>query len=265
MTNSISSDQDYLANDQYRDASNLNARVILHQRFSENPQGWFPWVFDTLEKLPAQARVLELGCGQGNLWSACPERIPAGWSITLSDFSTGMLQAAWRNLVVIGRGFKFEQFDTQAIPYADETFEIVIANHMLYHVPDRPRALAEIRRVLKPGGLLVAATNGKNHLKEMTAWFKRLGFEKDFSASFTLKNGLHQIKPFFSRVETRRYLDNLHIREVQPLLDYLRSSIPIQEVPPDAFDELRHELEHELEQQGEIFVSKDSGLFLATK
>ena len=69
-------------------------------------------------------------------------RIPAGWSITLSDFSPGMLDAAWRNLVVTGRAFQFKEIDAQSIPFEDETFDAVIANHMLYHVPDRPKAIA---------------------------------------------------------------------------------------------------------------------------
>src|SRR5512137_1886765 len=150
-------DPTYLQNTQYRNADNLNARIAIHERFSTNPQGWYPWLWDRLEQLPVQARVLELGCGSGALWSACPERIPPGWSLTLSDLSEGMLQEAWRNLVVLGRGIKFEPIDAQAIPYPDETFEIVIANFMLYHVPDRTKALSEIRRVLKTGGVLVAA------------------------------------------------------------------------------------------------------------
>lgn len=261
-------DQTYLQTEQYRDASNLNARIALHQLFSENPQGWFSWIFDTLETLPTRANVLELGCGAGSLWSACPQRIPAGWSLTLSDFSSGMLQAAWRNLVVIGRGIKFEQIDAQAIPYPDESFDIVIANHMLYHVPDRPGALAEIRRVLKPGGHLVASTIGSNHLKEMSNWFQRIGAQMDFSAEtnpFSLENGPAQLAPFFDQVETRRYPDNLHIREVRALMNFLCSSVRAVDASAAALQALEHELEHELERQGEIFVSKDSGLLLGVK
>jgi hypothetical protein len=60
-------DQQYLKTDQYRDASNLDARALIHQRFSTNTYGWFRWVFDALLKLPANARILELGCGHGLL------------------------------------------------------------------------------------------------------------------------------------------------------------------------------------------------------
>jgi ubiquinone/menaquinone biosynthesis C-methylase UbiE len=262
-------DQTYLKNDQYRDASNLNARLALHQRFSTNPQGWFPWIFETLEALPARARVLELGCGTGSLWSTWAERIPSGWSITLSDFSEGMLKNAWSNLVIIGRGFKFEQIDAQSIPYPDESFEIVIANHMLYHVPDRQKALAEIRRVLKPGGFLVATTVGEDHLKEMSGWFEHINADMDLSTGknpFTLENGQAQLAPFFSQVEIRRYEDNLRISEVPALMAYLRSSsMQAADASDSQLQELEQELERELDLKGEIFVTKDSGLFLATK
>jgi ubiquinone/menaquinone biosynthesis C-methylase UbiE len=82
---------------QYRDASNLNARIALHERFSTNAYGWQRWVFDQLE-LPPDARVLELGCGTGKLWVENRDRTPEGWDVTLTDASPGMLREARRNL-----------------------------------------------------------------------------------------------------------------------------------------------------------------------
>jgi ubiquinone/menaquinone biosynthesis C-methylase UbiE len=177
-----SHDQEYLKNDQYRDSSNLDARASIHQRFSTNSYGWFRWVFDVLVKLPENARILELGCGNGLLWKENASRIPAGWNITLSDFSSGMLDAAWRNLVVTGHAFQFKEIDAQSIPYEDETFDAVIANHMLYHVPDRPKGIAEIRRVLKPGGCLFATTVGKDHMQEMMDWYRQVHFSKTWES-----------------------------------------------------------------------------------
>lgn len=261
-------DPNYLQNDQYRNADNLNARIAIHERFSTNPQGGFPWMWDVLEKLPAEAKVLELGCGSGAMWKTCPERIPVGWSITLSDFSAGMLDSAWRNLITLGRGFKFEQIDAQTIPYPDETFDIVIANSMLYHVPDRPQALAEIHRVLCPGGHLVAATGGENHLKEMHEWFERFDAGNEisiFQNPFTLENGLAQLQPFFQNIEIRRYPDGLRITEIPPLMAYLRSSSSYGAAPEAVFAQLEQELTAELQAKGAIYITKDSGLFLARK
>jgi ubiquinone/menaquinone biosynthesis C-methylase UbiE len=261
-------DPTYLKTDQYRNADNLNARIAIHERFSTNPQGWFPWLWDRLAELPAEAKVLELGCGSGALWSTCPERIPSGWSVTLSDFSSGMLDSAWRSLVTLGRGFKFEQIDAQEIPYPDETFDIVIANSMLYHVPDRPKALREIQRVLRPGGHLVAATSGMNHLKEMDEWFRSTKTDMDFSAvanPFMLENGLEQLQPFFSQIEIRRYEDGLHITEISPLMAYLRSTSRVGDAPEAVFAKLEQELTAVLQSKGAIEITKDSGLFLARK
>jgi ubiquinone/menaquinone biosynthesis C-methylase UbiE len=261
-------DQNYLKTDQYKDATNLNARVTIHDRFSTNPYGWFNWVFDTLVRMPADSRVLELGSGSGLLWKSSIDRIPAGWRITLSDFSPGMLDAAWRNLVVTGRAFQFKEIDAQSIPFEDETLDVVLANHMLYHVPDRKKALTEIKRVLKPGGHLIATTVGEKHLHEITDWFRRIHEAtvwESFVVDFTLENGMEQLQPFFSQVALSRYEDNLQVTELQPLLDYILSGIRVQELPKEKLDLLRQNLEKELQEKGSIFITKDSGLFDAIK
>ena len=261
-------DQQYLTTDQYKDASNLDARLEIHKRFSTNRYGWFNWVFDTLVKLPENANVLELGSGSGALWSNIADRIPENWNITLSDLSQGMLDAAWRNLVVTGRNFKFEQIDAQSIPYKDETFDIVVANHMIYHIPDRAKALSEIKRVLKTGGHLIATTVGDNHMQEITDWLRRIGKDHDFSPfvfSFTLENAKEQLEEFFSGVTLSRYEDTLNITEIEPLMAYLRSAIRTSEVSEDELGKVKTDLENELKRNGKIFVSKDSGLFEAIK
>ena len=220
-------DQQYLKTDQYRDSSNLDARAEIHRRFSTNPYGWFNWFFDRLLKLPEDARILELGCGPAYLWRECFSRIPAGWDITLSDLSSGMLDAAWRNLVVTGRAFKFEEIDAQSIPYETETFDAVIANHMLYHVPDRQKAITEIRRVLKVDSHLFATTIGQNHLKEIADLIRRVNPGTDFTSfgrPFTLENGLEQLKQFFQQVTLSRYYDSLQVTEVKPIIAFILST-----------------------------------------
>lgn len=261
-------DPHYLKTDQYRDETNLDARLELHRRFSTNSYGWFPWIFDTLESLPSPARVLELGCGPGYLWKECIDRIPDGWSLTLSDLSDGMVDAAWRNLVVTGRAFKFKQIDAQSIPYLDETFDIVIANHMLFHVPDRRKALAEIHRTLKWGGYFIATTVGDGHLAEINQWFNQVSPDTGFAPfanTFTLDNGLEQLTPFFSHVEIKRYDDNLRVTAVEPLVAYIRSMFRVKELSEPALANVSQEFEKLLKTHGEIFVTKDSGLFKAVK
>ena len=261
-------DQQYLKTDQYKDSSNLNAREQIHRRFSANPYGWFNWVCDILLKLPADAKILELGCGPAYMWRECASRIPAGWDITLSDLSSGMLDAAWRNLVVTGRAFQFKEIDAQEIPCGDETFDAVIANFMLYHVPDRPKALREIKRVLRPGGKLIAATVGNNHMKEMMDWLGQVHVSKvwaSYANPFTLESGLEQLKAFFSHVTLSRYEDSLNVTEIEPIMAYLHSSIRAAELSEEELAKVRANLEEELKANGKIFIRKDAGLFEARK
>jgi len=261
-------DQQYLKTDQYKDSSNLDARVAIHQRFSANPYGWMNWVFDHLLKLPTNTKILELGSGPGYLWKENIDRIPSTWTITLSDLSAGMLDSAWRNLVVTGRAFQFKEIDAQAIPFGDETFDAVIANHMLYHVPDRPKAIGEIKRVLKTDGHFFATTVGEQHMQEITGWLEEISngnYVSKATVSFTLENGLAQLQSAFSQVTVSRYEDSLRVTELEPLVAYLRSMTALSDLQEDKLEQLKRELQIKFQQQGEIFITKDSGLFEAIK
>ncbi len=263
---SIYTDSQYLTTQQYRDSTNIDARAEIHRRYSTNPYNWLHWVFDALMKLPAGARILEVGCGPAYLWKEGAERIPAGWDITLSDLSSGMLEAARRNLAMVDRNFTFKEIDAQTIPYEEKRFDAVIANHMLYHVPDRRKALAEIKRVLKPGGCFFATTVGDCHMKEMNDWERRVslgGTYEPFSSPFTLENGLEQLKPFFSRVVMKRFPDDLNVREIEPILAYIRSVLHAVGWSEEEMAKVRRSLEAELKEKRMIFIRKDSGLFEA--
>jgi len=265
------SDSNYLLSQQYRDSSNLDARVALHERFDTNPQKWQPWVFDQLD-LPAAARVLELGAGPGWLWRHNTERIPAGWEVTLSDFSPGMVQTARAALAGCTANLRFERIDAQTIPFDDDYFAAVIANHMLYHVPDRPKALAEIRRVLKPGGRLFAATNGKEHMRELDTLIRVFNpainyvFASDANP-FRLENGGELLGQFFAPVELRLYENHLHVTEVEPLVAYALSMGSLSQGDlAGREDEFRAFVTAEMAQRGgAIDIGKHTGLFIAQK
>jgi methylase of polypeptide subunit release factors len=90
-------DPAYLLGHQYRTDSNLKARMSVHERFRTNPLGWHRWVFDQLPRESA-ARVLELGAGNGAFWRENIERLPADWTVIITDFSAGVLESARRAL-----------------------------------------------------------------------------------------------------------------------------------------------------------------------
>jgi SAM-dependent methyltransferase len=251
---------------QYRDAEKLNVRMALHQRFSTNPDGWLRWVFDQFH-LPPQCRILEIGCGTGALWRENIDRIPEGWEITLSDYSAGMVDQAGRNLAQQSHAFHFMRLDAQCIPLAGGSFGAVIANHMLYHVPDRTKAFAEIKRVLKSNGRFYASTNGKGNLRELAELISK--YDPNLSSqggnspeTFLLENGTAQLSPWFAKVALRHYEDSLLVTEAAPLVDYLLSGRMETAVEnPAGFAGF---IERELKSRGGKFrVTKDAGLFEA--
>ena len=255
------SDQEYLRHNQYRNSSNLNARFNLHDRFSINKYGWHRWVFDHFN-FPSQSRLLELGCGGAYLWTKNQDRIPKEWDIILSDFSPGMLQDARSNLRSLNHPIRFAVTDAQSISFEEASLDGVIANHMLYHVPDRNKAFSEIYRVLKPEGRFFAATNGQSHLKELGSLAQR--FSPDYNPhwmddTFTLESGKIQLSQWFPSVTVTRYEDGLVITEVDGLTSWAKSwgGAAFGDKLP-AFLEF---LEEEFRRQGTIRVTKDSGLF----
>jgi SAM-dependent methyltransferase len=262
-------DQHHLKTLQYKDAANLTARSSLHERFSTNQTGWFAWVCEQLAGLPEQSRILELGCGPAWLWRHNRARMPAGWRVVLTDLSPGMVDQARANLSGQDEAqFEFDVIDAQAIPYAAASFDAVVANHMLYHVPDRPQALSEIRRVLKAAGQLFAAANGQDHMAEL--WdmvLQAAGAGRGANRSelhFGLENGGEQLAAWFSSVERRDYPDGLLVTEAEPLIAYAASS-ELWGVQGDAEATrlLTERVQEQLAREGAIRITKNSGMFVA--
>jgi len=254
---------------QYSSDRNLNARIALHARFSTNTYGWQRWAFDHLT-LPDAARVLELGCGPGALWTASQDSLPAEWEVVLTDFSPGMASTARENLRDVAGPFAFAVADAQTIPARTNTFDGVIANHMLYHVPDRERALTEMRRVLKPGGRIFATTVGEFHMKEI--WDLVAPFVPDIHArtrkvsqGFTLANGGEQLESVFTDVIHYDYEDALEVTEVQPIIDYIRSSNTLMgcTLAPNEWATIRRMIAAHIEVKGSFHIRKASGIFVA--
>ncbi|MCX6028504.1 MAG: class I SAM-dependent methyltransferase [Chloroflexi bacterium] len=263
-------DPHYLISDQYRDAGNLNARIEIHRRFSTNGYGWNRWLFDIIAAA-AGPRVLELGCGSASLWIANLARVPASWQITLSDFSPGMVAAAKRGLDGHAGRFRFQVVDAQEIPFDDGSCDTVIANHMLYHVPDPNKALSEIHRVLRPDGRLYTSTVGREHLTELVEWNRRFGLNaisnEDIAERFGLETGAARLAPWFTTVTRHVYEDALIVAEAGPLIAYVLSSMSADQVAAaaDQLGAFARFVDDELAAHGSLKITKASGLFEATK
>lgn len=212
---------------QYLNANNINARINLHKLYSKNKQGWFPWIFDNM-KLSSGMTVLELGCGNGALWTENKARIP-DISVTLSDISEGMLRDTSRLISDCGiSGFSFNAFDCHSIPYDDNSFDLIIANHLLFYCSDMDKVCGEVLRTLKPGGTFICSTYGSNHMKEINTLIYEFDDRIVLSADklferFGLENGDSILSGYFNNVEKQIYPDSLTVDAPEPLIEYILS------------------------------------------
>lgn len=212
---------------QYQNASNISARISLHSLYSQNKEGWFPWIFRQCDIHPSM-KILEVGCGDGALWTENLTRLPQNISITLSDISEGMLRDARRAVGASDRRFSYRRFDCVKIPFETASFDLIIANHVLFYCENLPSVCREIKRVLKPGGRFICSTYGKKHMQEVSSLVQSFDERIVLSADklyekFGRENGAEILSCFFSEVNWRSYEDSLFIPEAEPLISYILS------------------------------------------
>lgn len=256
--------------EQYRTATRLQTRIHLYDSYSTNPQGWHRWIFEQLEVQP-EAHILELGCGDGTFWIRNAERIPSSWRITLTDTSSGMVEEARCRLGSNNSQFKFLSVDAQQIPFHEEQFDMVIANNMLYHVPDIPRAIREMHRILKQGGIVCTSTMSTRHLQEVE--HLAVSFDPELLVldhainRFHLDNGEDLLSSCFSDLRLLRYEDCLLVDEAEPLIEYIIST-PMnarERLVGAAIDKFRDHVNRLLQQNGTLKMTKENGIFLGRK
>lgn len=262
---SIVSDQNYLKTQQYRSGENLDARIQLHLRFSNNPSSFFEWMFDQLNLQP-NMKVMDVGCGTGAFWKNNIHRLPTNIRPTLLDLSSGMVYAA-RSSVNHDARFHFASADAQNLPFHDHQFDAVLANHMLYHVPNISQAVKELRRVLSPDRLLCASTNGAGHLRELRDMMRRFGLDDSAVpgsfARYGLDNAPEILGEYFHHVKVVPFVDSLFITETQPLMNYIHSMIGIWNVPNHAEIDMEHWIAAEIATKGGFTIQKVGGVVLA--
>jgi ubiquinone/menaquinone biosynthesis C-methylase UbiE len=224
----------------------------MHDRFSTNPASYPRWVFDGYD-FGEDADVLEVGCGDGTIWRKNAERVPEGWRLTLTDLSAGMVEAA---RAILGDRAQYGVTSVDELPFADESFDGAIANHMLFHLEDRTRALSEIRRVLRPGGLFVATAIGRDHLREL--WElepPRDGIWSKTRERFTIELARGELAPFFAAIELERYPDSLEVTDAEALAGVFRSRGDVAE---ERLAAIRGHVARAIDRDGSFYVTKDT-------
>jgi ubiquinone/menaquinone biosynthesis C-methylase UbiE len=212
------SSPEYIREVQYRTDSNLAARQSIYV-FQHPRVRLYERALD-LAELRGDEVVFDIGCGNGAYLATLSRRGHRG-VVVGGDMSVGMLEAArpWAgaaNLIVA---------DAQRIPFSDDTFDVTLAMHMLYHVPDRALGIAELRRVTRPGGVALVVTNSVGHLAELDdVLFAVTGVSLPSSKLvFNMENAGAELESAFEAVTRHDFPSKLEITEVQPVLDYVAS------------------------------------------
>lgn len=259
-------DQEYLRTVQYSTSERLKRRAGLHDRFSTAPVRWFDWVLKHAALIDSE-RVLELGCGAGWLWD---HHTTGSITLTLTDLSPGMVAEAVSRAssAVPFSDVSGEPADAQSLPFADDCFDVVIANHMLYHLPDPTRGVSEIARVLDPGGRALIATNGRRHMREI--WNIR---HQVFGADrvdqtvdvFGIETGFPVLRDQFAHVDWHAYPDQLRCDDPEAVVDYLCSTPPGEDATPAQHAQLRELVAIAFSTgAGTMTITKDTGCFICT-
>ncbi len=251
-----------------RDVSNLNEGVKLMDRFSTNKYGWYSWVFDNIN-IKKNDKVLEVGCGNGVLWTKNMDNLYKNVDVTLTEICEDMMDEAKLNLRDNSNRFNFIITDLNSLPFSDNSFDVVIANHILFFMKDIDLALYEIKRVVKPGGLVYCSTFGSNHMGELQDLMLSFSssiriYEDKLSSKFGLENGEGILNRYFNKVEKVLYDDKLIVNDTNGILEYIYS-IPgnILDIIDNKKKEFESYIKKNIDKSGEIYITSNLGLFKA--
>jgi SAM-dependent methyltransferase len=197
---------------EYATEDGLKARVSVYAGVY-GPNAWDVAVKAVSETAPR--RVLEVGCGWGEFAARVAGELDT--ELVAVDLSPRMVELARE------RGLDARVGDVQQLAFEDGVFDCAVANWMLYHVPDLDRALAELARVLRPGGRLVAATNGLRHLREL---WDLVGRDRAAEpVRFFAESGEEALRAHFARVERRDVIGSVTFATREDVAGYIASSI----------------------------------------
>jgi SAM-dependent methyltransferase len=268
---------EFLDKQMYGTDQGLAVRQRTHERYTQPQLDFVAWVVERIS-WRGDETVLDMGCGSGAYVGPVCARLTRGGRLLSADLSLDLLRDARSKFTGPPR---LINANAMSIPLPDACCDVVLANHMLFDVPLMERALAEMRRVLRRGGRLLAATNACDSMEtfftEMLTAAQALGHNWEIQLSpirtrFALENGGAIIEPFFPGV-TRDIVEScLVFPQAAPAVDYINSlrHVHAPRLPPGLewealIRQVARQIEAQVAQQGGYRVSKTTGVFVAVR
>lgn len=253
---------------QYGDSRKLAARARLNREYTIAEVRWFPWVAQRLP-ITAGGHVLDIGCGPGWFWAGAAEVLPERFALTLADLSPGMVdEAVARCGALASWEVSGRQADAMALPFEDQSFDVVLAMHMFYHVADQAAGMAEMFRVLKPGGTLAVTTNGIGNMAEMYALSTALGSGPADPAgvAFGFERAEQLMQAQFGNVKLEQHPAHMRITDAEDVFLALTSYPPGDGASEAQLAAFREAIEGAFARgKGVLEVQKQTGLLMSRR
>lgn len=253
----------------------LRIREETHEKYTVPKSDFARWTLETLD-WSGNETILDLGTGIGTYYSRLMAMKP-DVHYYANDLSHQMLMnhPADANFLSLS--------DAMQLPYATDTFDVVMANHMLYHVPSIDNALKEVKRVLKPDGKLLTATNSIHTMPELQVLMRRaIVLLTRYGATqvrppalpsdtFALENGTRILANHFFAVVRHDIPSQLIFHDIEPAMTYLESMRDLRQdsLPEDVAWEdmmliMRQQITQLIKHLGKLEINKVSGALIAS-
>lgn len=218
---------------QYATDENLRNRLTIHD-YSTAKQGFYDWLFEQNE-FKNNMKILDIGCGNANLWKAFAHRLPNNLEIHLVDYSEGMLQSAQKNVEEILKQypeknltFIIEKRDATNFSYPISGFDRIMANHMLYHLSreSRLQLYPKISKLLACGGRFSCSLIGREHMKELhdfiEEYYPSIGFPS-MKFDILLETAKQELKDYFKVISIEEQQNDLLVPDEELVFNYIGS------------------------------------------
>jgi 2-polyprenyl-3-methyl-5-hydroxy-6-metoxy-1,4-benzoquinol methylase len=261
----------------YATDDNLRIRQETHDRFSVPDRSFAEWVLDRVPWRGGE-RLLDVGCGNGLYFKKMKNR-----GVEIEYTGIDLMETMIRNHPLAKAGGSLSLGDAHTLPFATNSFDIIMANHMMHHLQDLHAALDEFARILKPSGVLIVATNSMNTMPELQVLMRRaiVLLTRSGAATvrapemptdrFALENGIRLLSNHFYAVVRHDLPSALVFPDVEPAMVYLESTRDLREpsLPPDVVWEdvmmiMRQQINQLIKHLGELVINKQAGVLIAS-
>lgn len=212
--------------------------------------------------------VVDAGCGLGTYFPWLQDLVPSGTLVGVDITLVQLYETVRRHPDV-----PVVQGDIQAVPIADDVIDVVVCAHTLYHVPDIPAALNEFRRILRPGGYLLAIYDSEvDNERELDELFLACGGTVSLNSianRFSIESGPDYLRSVFDDVRLYTDFPAMLVPEAAPVIDEIDCLRPVAEPylePGTTWEDMLarayQRVVQIIEQNGVFRISEHKGVFI---